>query len=88
MCNHSYIVLYSSDRTEEKVRQAVKDFESDLNTFYTQSVNMVNGLIDGININVPKARSYTILGVVPLFEYNETHKALRSLNRLVPLDKL
>ena len=88
VCNHSYIVLYSSDRTEEKVRQAVKDFESDLNTFYTQSVNMVNGLIDGININVPKARSYTILGVVPLFEYNETHKALRSLNRLVPLDKL
>ena len=88
VCNHSYIVLYSSDRTEEKVRQAVKDFESDLNTFYTQSVNMVNGLIDGININVPKVRSYTILGVVPLFEYNETHKALRSLNRLVPLDKL
>ena len=88
VCNHSYIVLYSSDRTEEKVRQAVKDFESDLNTFYTQSVNMVNGLIDGININVPKARSYTILGVVPLFEYNETHKTLRSMNRLVPLDKL
>ena len=49
---------------------------------------MVNGLIDGININVPKARSYTILGVVPLFEYNETHKTLRSMNRLVPLDKL
>lgn len=88
VCKHSYIVLYSNDRTEEKVREAVKDFESDLNTFYTQSVNMVNALINGIDIKVPKTRSYTILGVVPLFEYNETHKTLRSMNRLVPLDKL
>ena len=88
VCNHSYIVLYSNERTEEKVRQAVKDFESDLNTFYTQSVNMVNGLINGIEIQVPKTRSYTILGVVPLFEYNDTHKELRTLNRLVPVDKL
>ena len=63
VCNHSYIVLYSNERTEEKVRQAVKDFESDLNTFYTQSVNMVNGLINGIEIQVPKTRSYTILGL-------------------------
>ena len=88
VCKHSYIVLYSNDRTEEKVRQAVKDFESDLNTFYTQSVNMVNGLINGIDIKVPKTRSYTIIGIVPLFEYNDTHKTLRSLNRVVPLDKL
>ena len=88
VCKHSYIVLYSNDRTEEKVREAVKDFESDLNTFYTQSVNMVNGLIDGIDIKVPKTRSYTIIGIVPLFEYNDTHKELRTLNRLVPLDKL
>ena len=88
VCKHSYIVLYSNDRTEEKVREAVKDFESDLNTFYTQSVNMVNGLIDGIDIKVPKTRSYTIIGIVPLFEYNDTHKELRTLNRLVPLNKL
>ena len=49
---------------------------------------MVNGLINGINIEVPNERSYTIIGVVPLFNTNETHKTLRSLNRLVPLDKL
>ena len=48
---------------------------------------MVNGLVNGINIEVPNDRSYTILGVVPLFNSDDTHKTLRSSNRLVPLDK-
>jgi hypothetical protein len=87
-CKHTYIVLFSNADTEEKVRESVKNFCDDLNTFYVQSVNMVNGLINGINIEVPNERSYTIIGVVPLFNTNETHKTLRSLNRLVPLDKL
>jgi len=87
-CKHTYIALFSNADTEEKVRESVKNFCDDLNTFYVQSVNMVNGLINGINIEVPNERSYTIIGVVPLFNTNETHKTLRSLNRLVPLDKL
>ena len=87
-CKHTYIVLFSNADTEEKVRETVKNFCDDLNTFYVQSVNMVNGLINGINIEVPDDRSYTIIGVVPLFNTNETHKTLRSLNRLVPVDKL
>ena len=86
-CKHTYIVLFSNADTEEKVREAVKNFCDDLNTFYVQSVNMVNGLVNGINIEVPNDRSYTILGVVPLFNSDDTHKTLRSSNRLVPLDK-
>ncbi len=87
-CKHTYIVLYSNAETEEKVCEAIRNFCNDLNTFYTQSVNMVNGLVNGITISVPKGRSYTIIGVVPLFDADETHKTLRSLNRLIPVDKL
>lgn len=86
-CKHTYLVLYSNERTEEKVKENVKNFEKDLNTFYTQSVNMVNGLLSGIDIKIPREKSYTIVGVVPLLEHNETHKKLRSSNRLVPFDK-
>ena len=86
-CKHTYIVLFSNADTVEKVKADVKAFSEDLNTFYVQSVNMVNGLVNGINIEVPNDRSYTILGIVPLFNSDDTHKALRSSNRLVPLDK-
>jgi len=87
-CKHTYIALYSNAETEEKVREAVSSFVNDLNSFFVKSVNMVNDMVNGITIEVPDGRSYTIIGVVPLFYFNDLHKELRSLNRLVPVGKL
>lgn len=87
-CKHTYIALYSNGETESQVREAVNVFVNDLNSFFIKSVNMTNNLVNGITIKVPDNRSYTIIGVVPLFHFNELHKELRVLNRLVPVEKL
>ena len=86
--HHTYIVLYSTDRTPDKVRENSVNFQKDLEMFYAESIQLINNQLNGISISVAKDRPFTILGVIPQFADDETHKQLRSLNRLVPLDRL
>lgn len=86
--NQTYIVLYSTEKTEEKVREGMKKFENDLERIYTQTFNMVNNQLSGINIEMPKDRPFTILGAIPQFAGSQVHDELRANNRLIPLKDL
>lgn len=86
--HHTYVVLYSTDRTAEKVRENTTNFQKDLEMFYAESIQLINNQLNGISISVAKERPFTVLGVIPQFADDENHKQLRSLNRLVPLDRL
>ena len=86
--HHTYIVLYSTASTAEKLRLEMKAFENDLEMFYTQTVKLINGQLVGIQISLPEKRPFTIVGAIPQFADDETHKELRSLNRLIPLNQL
>ncbi len=86
--HHTYIVLYSTEKTAEKLRQAMKEFANDLEMFYSQTIKLINSQLNGIQIALPEQRPFTILGAIPQFADDEMHKELRSLNRLIPLDQL
>ena len=86
--HHTYIVLYSTEKTSEKLKQEMKQFANDLEMFFVQTVKLVDSQINGIDIKLPEQRPFTILGAIPQYADNETHKELRSLNRLIPLDQL
>jgi hypothetical protein len=86
--HHTYIVLYSTEKTAEKLRQEMKNFVNDLEMFYTQTVKLINSQLTGIQISLPEQRPFTIVGAIPQFADNETHKELRSLNRLIPINQL
>ena len=85
---HTYIVLYSTEKTAEKLRQEMKNFANDLEMFYAQTVKLINSQLSGIQIALPEQRPFTIVGAIPQFADDETHKELRILNRLIPLDQL
>ena len=86
--HHTYIVLYSTDKTAEKLRQTMRDFTNDLEMFYAQTIKLINSQLNGIQIALPDQRPFTILGAIPQFADDEKHKELRSMNRLIPLDQL
>ena len=85
--HHTYIVLYSTEKTAEKLRQEMKNFANDLEMFYTQTVKLINSQLVGIQISLPENRPFTIVGAIPQFADDDTHKELRSLNRLIPLNQ-
>lgn len=85
---HTYIVLYSTEKTEEKVREGMKKFENDLERIYTQTFNLINNQLSGINLEMPQQRPFTIMGAIPQFAGSEVHDELRANNRLVPLKNL
>lgn len=85
--HHTYIVLYSTEKTAENLRQQMKNFANDLEMFYSQTVKLINSQLNGIQISLPTDRPFTIVGAIPQFADDETHKELRSLNRLIPLDQ-
>ena len=86
--HHTYIVLYSTEKTAEKLRQEMKNFTNDLEMFYTQTVKLINSQISGIQIGLPESRPFTIVGAIPQFADDEKHKSLRAMNRLIPLDQI
>jgi hypothetical protein len=86
--HHTYIVLYSTEKTAEKLSLEMKAFANDLEMFYSQTVKLINSQLSGIQISLPESRPFTIVGAIPQFADDDTHKKLRSLKRLIPLDKL
>jgi len=86
--HHTNIVLYSTDKTAEKLREEAKNFANDLEMFYAQTVKLINSQLTGIQIALPTDRPFTIIGVIPQFADDEKHKELRSLKRLIPLNQL
>jgi len=86
--HHTYIVLYSTEKTAEGLRQQMKNFANDLEMFYAQTVKLINSQLNGIQLSIPAERPFTILGAIPQFADDEKHKNLRALNRLIPLDQL
>ena len=40
--HHTYIVLYSTEKTAEKLREDMKSFVNDLEMFYVQTVKLIN----------------------------------------------
>lgn len=85
--HHTYIVLYSTEKTADKLRQEMKNFVNDLEMFYSQTVKLINSQLTNIQISLPSDRPFTIVGAIPQFADDEKHKELRSLNRLIPLDQ-
>lgn len=86
--HHTYIVLYSTEKTAEKVRQEMQNFDNDLEMFYVQTHKLINSQLSGIQISLPKERPFTIVGAIPQFADDGKHKTLRSLNRLIPLSEI
>lgn len=86
--HHTYIVLYSNEKTAEKLREQVKSFSNDLEMFYVQTVKLINSQLNDIQISLPKQRPFTIIGAIPQFADDHTHKELRSLKRLIPMDQI
>lgn len=85
--DHTYIVLYSTAATADKVREQMKAFQSDLETFYVQTLKLINNQLSGIQLGIPDNRPYTILGAIPQFSDDEKHIELRSMNKIIPLDQ-
>lgn len=86
--HHTYIVLYSTEKTAEKLREEMKSFGNDLEMFYAQTIKLINSQLKGIQIGLPEERPFTIIGAIPQFADDEKHKELRSLKRLIPLNQL
>ena len=86
--HHTYIVLYSTEKTAEKLREEMKNFGNDLEMFYAQTIKLINSQLSGIQISIPENRPFTIIGAIPQFADDEKHKELRSLKRLIPLNQL
>jgi len=86
--HHTYIVLYSTEKHVEKLREEMKNFENDLEMFFAQTIKLLNIQLPYIQISLPKERPFTVVGAIPQFADDEKHKELRSLNRLIPLDKI
>lgn len=86
--HHTHIVLYCTEKTADKLREEVKNFANDLEMFYAQTIKLINSQLAGIQIALPAERPFTIIGAIPQFADDEKHKELRSMNRLIPLDKL
>ena len=86
--HHTYIVLYSTEKTAERLKQEMKNFANDLEMFYAQTVKLINSQLAGIQITLPENRPFTIVGAIPQFADDEKHKELRALKRLIPLDQL
>lgn len=86
--HHTYVVLYSTERTADKLREELKAFANDLEMFYSQTVKLINSQLNGIQISLPKERPFTIVGAIPQFADDEKHKELRSLKRLIPLNQI
>jgi len=85
--HHTYIVLYSTEKTAEKLREDMKSFVNDLEMFYVQTVKLINSQLPGIQISLPENRPFTIVGAIPQFT-DEKHEKLRSLKRLIPLNQI
>lgn len=85
---HTYIVLYSTAPTADKVREQMKAFQNDLESFYVQTVKMMNSQLSPVQIGLPKDRPFTILGAIPQFADDEKHVELRSMNKIIPLDQI
>lgn len=86
--HHTHIVLYSTEKTAEKLREEMKNFANDLEMFYAQTVELINSQLNGIQLTIPTERPFTILGAIPQFADDDTHKELRSLKRLIPLNQI
>lgn len=86
--HHTYIVLYSTEKTAERLREEMKSFVNDLEMFHTQTVKLINSQLNGIQIALPEQRPFTILGAIPQFADDEKHQELRAMNRLIPLNQL
>ena len=86
--HHTYIVLYSTEKNVEKLREEMKNFSNDLEMFFSQTVKLINAQLNGIQISLPQERQFTIIGAIPQFADDDKHKDLRSLNKLIPLDQI
>lgn len=86
--HHTHIVLYSTEKTAEKLREEMKNFVNDLEMFYAQTVKLINSQLNYIDIKIPEQRPFTIIGAIPQFADDEKHKELRSMKRLIPLNQL
>jgi len=86
--HHTYIVLYSTDKTAEKLREELKNFANDLEMFYAQTVKLINSQLNGIQVSLPESRPFTIIGTIPQFADDEKHMELRAMTRLIPLDQI
>jgi hypothetical protein len=86
--HHTYIVLYSTEKVAEKLREELKSFANDLEMFYAQTIKLINSQLNGIQISLPEDRPFTIVGAIPQFSDDEKHKELRSLNRIIPLNQI
>lgn len=85
---HTSIVLYSTEKTSEKLREDMKSFVNNLEMIYSQTVKLINNQLSGIQISLPSSRPFTIIGAIPQFSDDEKHMGLRAMNRLIPLNQI
>ena len=68
-CKHTYIVLYSNERTEEKVKENIKNFEKDLN----------------IAKSLFQVYEYTRVTLIEEFKSCKVHKSINALTALTEI---
>lgn len=86
-----YVVLYTTKKIPSKIKKGYIEMMDYVDGRYEECFEIVNrtASVTGFNMNIqaPKKRPYTVLGVVPQLNMDETHKTLRKANRLIKLDE-
>ena len=86
-----YVVLYTTKKIPSKIKKGYADFMNFIDMRYEECFEIVNRTASQsgfpINITAPKTRPYTLLGVIPQLNQDETHQTLRKGNRLIRLDE-
>lgn len=86
-----YVVLYTTKKIPSKIKKGYIEMMDYVDGRYEECFEIVNrtASVTGFNMNIqaPKKRPYSVLGVVPQLNMDETHKTLRKANRLIKLDE-
>ncbi len=84
------IVFYTSCKVPSKIKKGYTDMLKYVDDRYDECFDIVNktyaasGL--AINIQAPKDRKYRVLGVYPQLPFDDTHKTMRRLFKIIRLE--
>lgn len=86
-----YVVLYTTKKIPSKIKKGYTEMMDYVDGRYEECFEIVNrtASVTGFNMNIqaPKKRPYSVLGVIPQLNMDETHMTLRKANRLIKLDE-
>jgi len=86
-----YVVFYTTKKIPSKIKRGYTEMMDYVDNRYQECFEIVNQTASATGFNIaiqpPQKRPYTVIGVIPQLNMDETHKTLRKNNRLIKLEE-